>query len=480
MLLILAMVAAAAITHAWEQGKTRSAARWADAKARAEERGAQRERDRQRRAAEWESWFDAALSRGPRHALWWGYAAGYLAGGAVAAVGAGVVGAYSGAVAGGRSGYRLGVEAGKAGRRYGDTFRAWRNANRGKSDPIELGICGRCGGWITKGLLVADARHGRVCPDCVPAGTSEPADEPTEDPGFESTVVHDRDIADERPLPPRCANRCGMLASSGSEFCALCRIEAMNRQERAQQRAAQEEAERHKNCRNSDLGPDEAEARGLCPDCAGRGELITGFGGVHKHIPCRRCQGSGGSRRPGAAGEKPRGARCECGRRTDEAGTRCNVCAAQYRAQRNKDEKPSRIYVNAERVDEQEETEPEQATKPKEIENNMTAIEPARSATLDTAGEGYTSTVAGLDGLARLLYAVNQKVNDINDNLTANSLDSETLNMLSDLTDGIETTFEQAVQLHRHVEDRHAPLADATAAAGGSQNVAQKSWYDEY
>ena len=72
MLLILAMVAAAAITHAWDQGKTRSAARWADAKARAEERGAQRERQRQERADQWEARFDSAISRGPRHVLWWG------------------------------------------------------------------------------------------------------------------------------------------------------------------------------------------------------------------------------------------------------------------------------------------------------------------------------------------------------------------------------------------------------------------------
>lgn len=474
MLLILAMVAAAAITHAWDQGKTRSAARWADAKARAEERGAQRERQRQERADQWEARFDSAISRGPRHALWWGYAAGYIAGGAIAAVGAGVVGAYSGAVAGGRSGYYLGIEAGKAGRRYSDTFRAWRKANRGTSDPIVLGICGRCGGWITDNLLVDDLRYGRVCPDCVPAETSRPADEPTEDPWFESTVVHDRDIADQRPLPPRCANRCGMLAASGSEFCAMCQIEAMNRQERAQQRAAQEEAERHKNCRNSDLGPDEAEARGLCPDCAGRGELITGFGGVHKHIPCRRCQGSGGSRRPGAAREKPRGARCECGRRTDEAGTRCNVCAAQYRAQRDKDEKPSRIYVNAERVDEQEEPEP------KEITNTMSAIEPARTGTLDTAGEGYTSSVATIAQLKTLMDKVHECVTELNEGLTANSLDTETLNQLSDITDDIESLADQVGGLHRHVEGRHAPLAQATADAGGSQNVAAKSWYDEY
>lgn len=46
-------------------------------------------------------------------------------------------------------------------------------------------------------------------------------------------------------------------------------------------------------CRNSDLDVQEAIARGLCPGCGGRRELVWNFGGEHGHRPCPDCRGTG-------------------------------------------------------------------------------------------------------------------------------------------------------------------------------------------
>jgi hypothetical protein len=46
-------------------------------------------------------------------------------------------------------------------------------------------------------------------------------------------------------------------------------------------------------CRNSELGVQEAIARGLCPGCGGRRELVWNFGGEHGHRTCPECGGTG-------------------------------------------------------------------------------------------------------------------------------------------------------------------------------------------
>jgi len=46
-------------------------------------------------------------------------------------------------------------------------------------------------------------------------------------------------------------------------------------------------------CTSSNLDSDEAEARGLCRDCGGQGELVWNFGTEHGHIPCRACNPDG-------------------------------------------------------------------------------------------------------------------------------------------------------------------------------------------
>ena len=48
---------------------------------------------------------------------------------------------------------------------------------------------------------------------------------------------------------------------------------------------------------NSNLGPDEATARGLCWCCVGNGVLYTAFGGVQRAVPCRECRGDGKAKR---------------------------------------------------------------------------------------------------------------------------------------------------------------------------------------
>ena len=50
---------------------------------------------------------------------------------------------------------------------------------------------------------------------------------------------------------------------------------------------------KHNNCRNSNESPAAAEKRGACPDCAGRKELVSNFGGQHTHVTCPTCRGTG-------------------------------------------------------------------------------------------------------------------------------------------------------------------------------------------
>lgn len=389
MFLVIAMILSAAAVKAYEQGKVRTRTRWEEARFRAEERGARREHERQERAAAWSAWFDKGVSSGPRHPMWWAYAAGWTTGGAIAAIGAGAVGVYSGAIAGGKSGYRLGIEAGKKGRKYGEAFRAWKARNRWPGDPVELGICGRCNGWIAKRELVSSKEYGEVCPDCVPEPSYPPGDddEPYED------VVHERRTGDVPP--PQCANRCGMSAAAGSDLCALCQIEAINRWERAQEQRREQE-----------------QARSSTPP-------------------------------PPHAGQQ---------------------------------EQNGPIRVDAERIypDQEEETQP------KEITNTMAELMPANSSEIAGTGEGLGDTLHTLNALAALLNKAHEEMTSLGDNLTANSLDADTLSRINELNDLLDTATPMAQELHRHVENRHNPVADAMSAAGGSNNVATKTFYDDH
>ncbi|MGW1676010.1 hypothetical protein [Saccharopolyspora sp. NPDC002376] len=518
----MAMVVSAAVTHAWHNGKSRSAARWEEAKRRAADAAANREQKKQQRAAEWDAKFDAAISKGPRHPLWWGYAAGYLAGGAITAVGAGLVGAYSGAIAGGKAGHRIGLEAGRKGRKFGDAWGdAWREwQHQRSSQAVDLAQCARCKGWITSDQLTRTNKDNRLCPDCLPGPEqwTDPADDEPED------VVHQRRPGDD--LPPRCANACGLLAREGRELCAACQIEEINRLERRAARRRAERAicskchrefpsaERHRievpgwtswacreccqqeiesrlankqqgqcngRCQNSLLSPSEAMERGLCPDCGGRGDLISNFGGKHRHNTCPNCKGSGKYRSGGSAREKFV-LRCSCGAPAVPGRFMCGRCFQQHQKakaaekQQAEQEQKGPIRVTAERIYPEKEEHP----KPKEIANTMTAIEPARVNDVDSSGEGYATTVSAMESLVSLMGEVRNRLNDLNEQLTASSLDADTLSKISDLSDEIESVEDNAKSLHQHVESRHQGLAAATSEAGGSQNVATKTWYDNY
>lgn len=226
MLMILAMVLSAAGMKLYEQSKTRAQARWDEARHRAEQRSAERERKRQDRAQEWEQRFDSAISTGPKAVLWWPYAIGWVIGGGIAAVGAGAVGAVSGALAGAKSGYALGAAAGEAGRRYGEAFAAWRRANRGRGEPVDLGLCGRCHGWLVQDLLVADAEYGQVCPDCVPTGRSA-ADQDTEQAStgrrYDGPSSEDGRQSEAWGGRRRCWGMCGETPPPGRDYCLLCK-----------------------------------------------------------------------------------------------------------------------------------------------------------------------------------------------------------------------------------------------------------------
>jgi hypothetical protein len=474
MLVIIAMVLAAAITRAYDRGKHRSQAVYDEYSQRARERAAAREKARQDAAEAWEQRLNAAHAAGPRAPLWWAHAAGWVIAGIAAALVAGVAGAAVGAIEGARSGYAVGREGGKQGWKIAQAFAQWCKEN--PSTPIELAQCGRCKGWITADQLTNTAEYGRVCPDCVPPPAPEADSQgpSKESPWCESTVVHDQDKAD-KPRGPRC--KCGAAAAPNRELCWSCLWRSADYWDQVAERGRRAQG-CDGTCRNSPISPSEAIRLGLCPDCGGRRELITDFAGVHKHVPCQRCGGTGTYKRRGGGGprEKYREIRCECGTPIDK-GTRCYACAYEARTKqqaKQEETSPPPIRVDSERIYPEEEQ-----TKPKEIKN-MTAIESAHVNNIDSSGENYSSTVAAMKGLASLMGEVRVRVNDLNEQITSNSLDADTLSKISDLTDEIESVEENSKALHQHVESRHQSLAAATAEAGGSQNVATKSWYDNY
>lgn len=109
----------------------------------------------------------------------------------------------------------------------------------------------------------------------------------------------------------------------------------------------------------------------------------------------------------------------------------------------------------------------------------MNALPAGTSSDLATTGEGFSDTISTLTGLSSFLQKAFEAVTELGDNLAANSLDSHTLGEINELMDLLETAAPKAADLLKHVEHRHAPVAAAMAEAGGSQNVATKSWYDD-
>ncbi|MFC7342054.1 hypothetical protein [Saccharopolyspora griseoalba] len=390
--LILAMALAALITRAWEQAKSRSKDAWRETRHRAAESW-QRKADRVRSAG----------SKGPRDPLWWPYAAGWT----LAAVGAGAVagvhGLVAGAVTGARAGYVLGREGARSGWGYRGTWRRWR------SGAVEN--CQSCGVRVAFELVVVVPVLGRVCPDC--------------------------EIKEQASRPRRCA-WCGaefpqyLLDTDG--WCEIC----------------SHGGQCDGNCKNSDMSPDDAEAQGLCGDCAGRGEFISNFGGRHRHTRCRECRGTGSSSR----------------KKTSQQGPRSS--------ESNDDTRSQRIYVHAERTDVNKEPTKEIGGK------TVGELVSANGAVPASTGDGYTDTITSLSTMALLLGKAYEEAQSLGEHLTANQLDAATIGQISELTDLLETAAPLAANLHRHVENRHAPVADAVASAGGSGNVAERSWYDDY
>lgn len=95
-------------------------------------------------------------------------------------------------------------------------------------------------------------------------------------------------------------------------------------------------------------------------------------------------------------------------------------------------------------------------------------------------GEGYTDTVSTLQTLAAQLKAAHETAQTLQENLTANEVDAATITNVGELMDSLDAASPLAQQTAAHVVTRHEPVAEAHAAAGGSQNVAAKTWYDDH
>lgn len=96
------------------------------------------------------------------------------------------------------------------------------------------------------------------------------------------------------------------------------------------------------------------------------------------------------------------------------------------------------------------------------------------------SGEGFTSTVATLTTLARQLSAAHETSQQLGEQLSADELDADTITKINELMDALDAAAPQADATAKHVQQRHAPVAEAVAEAGGSRNVARRGWYDDH
>lgn len=95
-------------------------------------------------------------------------------------------------------------------------------------------------------------------------------------------------------------------------------------------------------------------------------------------------------------------------------------------------------------------------------------------------GEGYAGTVSALEQMGHLLDEAQQVITDLNDQVTAKNVDAETISGLSALADHVQAGAAQAGATLAHVQSKHNEVAAAVSGAGGSQEVADTDWYDQY
>jgi len=526
-MMIVAMVVASVVTHAWERGRVSATARWQAAKAARDQRDQARRARSTARAAR----VSAARATGPRDLLWWPYAVGFV----LAGTGRAVVAAGQGAAEGARTGAAEGRRFGRASAERGWTLRrAWQEYQhrRAASAPAgERGTTGReetvvepcpaCGVYTAH--LVPDQELGRVCEPCAQwrAGGEQPPEKEqpdTEDP----TPSHD----------PRCSH--GLIA--GYRGCPDCM--AHLRHEGHSGTDEQLEAllidgydarETCDRCTNSDIGPEEARAHGLCAGCGGRRELVWNFGTEHGHTPCRECNlgGLGWTRPRVWTGEVAQGHPDPDGDASDPSWLSpdaarwspeiaADVCdVGDGHASATNPDAPWHLvrvhwpdgstHDDAIRGHDRADAEvnawwnwsagPVKATgidylglHPETGRYRVPALHDNQSGgtvmttplTAQGTGEGYADTVTTLQTLARQLVAAHETAQRLGEQLTADELDSDTLVRVADLMDTLDTVAPLAEDTAKHVQRRHEPVAEAVTSAGGSTNVARRAWYDDH
>lgn len=94
-------------------------------------------------------------------------------------------------------------------------------------------------------------------------------------------------------------------------------------------------------------------------------------------------------------------------------------------------------------------------------------------------GDGYASTIAALSEVSNLLKQVSEVVNDLGDTLVARKVDSTTTDGINELDDHLQATVNLANEIREHAQSKHEPVATSIAAAGGSSEIAEATWYDD-
>lgn len=550
--LILAMILAAVITRAWEQSKRRSAAAWAQAQQRAQQRQADRERARRARTQARARRYRAARAKGPRDPLWWAYAAGWIAAGAVRAGYAGIQGAREGAAAGAREGHRLGREAAHRGWGYRQSWAEYRHRRaRASADTIGgepgdaghedsetvMELCPACGIYTSAARLVDDPEAGRVCPACVGRRDAGREQRPTggnarhlgyadldpdttawgvatvDDDGGVRVAAHSDMAAAEHAAQGRpwitVAGASGRPTTTPPEVyyhpqqgwtLAGIGVPLPERAERADSVTDPAVPWQRVRVVWPDGGDYYDEIRGWDREDALRNARRNWIAET-PHERAEHIEYLGPADPPELSVPDDAARGCDCGgamvpegevHSLDEGdGTasidlRCPECGVQsWHTWELADAEYEAQFGHA--FDDQVGSD-DPDYDPPDPDDGIGALPTGGNSTMtalpagDTAGtgEGYTDTVATLTTLARQLAAAHQTAQTLIDNLTAAEVDNETITNLGELVDMLDTSSPLAERTARHVQQRHEPIAEAVAEAGGSGNVATKSWYDDH
>lgn len=532
--IIFAMAVATAIARGYERSKRRARASWEQAQEQARQRAELQQKEAERRRQATRRWL-AQSRRNPRHPVAWGYGIGWGLAATVGAMVAGVRGARDGAVVGAREGARLGRTAARDAWTWRAIWREWRaqraaeNAQRDRINQHAGTTCGTCGQDDPTRLVRLSGGDVR-CVACLAADAFQAWRRRTDD-----NPPSDRAC---RVCGTRDPHRVILFDPDGTAECVTCL--RRRRDEDHHRTRTGEPPPVMVRCLGCGVVITAARAEvagGVCADCdkpsepppksdfGGDGPARQDDGDVHDAVivdppelePPNPSSGTEGDLMPSIFDanrsnedtplERYMGAvkrmvytdmlgnrsAADASEETARAAWEQMDPAARREAETFNSEIKAAIPAERQRVAEQQREwygpQNDRATRPGTpthrqegtiMSGSQNVIQMNGSNLSGGDGEGYVSTIALLTQVGQLLDHVDGVMNDLGDTIASKHVDNTTIQGVSDVEDNLQAASNRCGELLKHVQAKHEEVAVAVAGAGGSTEVADTDWYDNY